>query len=107
MKLDFSRLTNRMALNSGALLYKMSPGFQDFVKTAPIQRDFTKSYLGPALTKAGFGKDKLQIMPFDDFRLGDLVSYVDTIWKDQDAAKYLSGLYNPNWAYYIISLKWL
>ena len=68
------------------------------MRSAETERDFTKNYLGPALTKAGFGKDKVHIMPFDHGGnsvlgnvSGDIVSYVDYIWKDQDAAKFLAG----------------
>ncbi len=60
--------------------------------TPELQRDFIKLDLGPALEKAGyFGKsDNLTLMIYDDQR-PNVFRWADTIFKDKDAAKYVSG----------------
>ena len=65
-----------------------------FLKTSAVELGFNKNYLEPALTKAGFGKDKLNLMPFDEGHPKvDIISYVDTMFNDKESAKYLSGLF--------------
>ena len=58
---------------------------------ASVERDFVKKHLGPALAKAGYGKDKLNLMVYDDGS-GAMVEYVDTCLNDTDAAKYINGM---------------
>jgi glucosylceramidase len=59
--------------------------------TAESERDFLKMDLGPALTKAGYDKNNLKIMIFDDQR-PELPHAADTILKDLESAKYVSGI---------------
>jgi glucosylceramidase len=59
--------------------------------TAETQRDFLKMDLGPILTKAGYDKNKLKIMIYDDQR-PDMVKWADVILKDAESAKYASGI---------------
>jgi glucosylceramidase len=59
--------------------------------TAPMERDFVKLNLGPTLAKAGYGKDKFNVMVFDD-NLNVYGDYVTTVLKDREAAKYVSGI---------------
>ena len=40
--------------------------FNDLNLTASNERDFVKLNLGPTLKKAGYGRDKLELMIFDD-----------------------------------------
>jgi len=56
-----------------------------------LQRDFVKLNLGPTLEKAGYGKDKVKLMIFDENR-GPLVEWADTILNDKNASKYVSGI---------------
>jgi len=35
--------------------------FPNFLKNETMERDFAKNYIGPALAKAGFGTDKLNL----------------------------------------------
>jgi glucosylceramidase len=59
--------------------------------TGPMERDFVKLNLGPTLTKAGYGKDKLQLMVYDD-NTNYLKDFVKPIMEDKEAAKYVSGI---------------
>jgi glucosylceramidase len=60
---------------------------------ASVERDFVKKHLGPALAKAGYGKDKLNLMVYDDGSdKNPMVEYVDTCLNDPDAAKYINGI---------------
>ncbi|CAG2172306.1 unnamed protein product, partial [Oppiella nova] len=58
--------------------------------TPELQRDFLKKDLGPILEAAGYGRDKLDVMICDDQR-NKVHLWADTILKDKDAAKYVSG----------------
>jgi len=63
---------------------------------ASVERDFVKKHLGPALAKAGYGKDKLNLMVYDDGSdQNPMVEYVDTCLNDPDAAKYINGMTPP------------
>ncbi|CAG2104823.1 unnamed protein product [Medioppia subpectinata] len=58
-----------------------------------VERDFVKKHLGPALAKAGYGKDKLNLMLYDEgHELNPMVPYVDTSLDDPETAKYISGV---------------
>ena len=61
----------------------------------PLQRDFVKKDLGPALAKAGYGADKLTVMVWDDGRSGrgvtKMLDFVNTCFNDSEAAKYIKG----------------
>lgn len=60
---------------------------------ASVERDFVKKHLGPALATAGYGKDKLNLMVYDDGSdKNPMVEYVDTCLNDPDAAKYINGM---------------
>ena len=60
---------------------------------ASVERDFVKKHLGPALAKAGYGKDKLNLMLYDDgYVTKKMNEYVDTCLNDPDAAKYINGM---------------
>ena len=58
-----------------------------------MERDFVKKDLGPALAKAGYGKDKMHLMIYDDQKMNGMVEWVDACFNDPEAAKYISGLY--------------
>ncbi|KAI1301596.1 Lysosomal acid glucosylceramidase [Halotydeus destructor] len=53
-------------------------------------RDFLKLDLGPALSEAGYGRDKLKIMVYDDNR-NYLPHWADVILRDPSAAQYVAG----------------
>ncbi|CAG2172452.1 unnamed protein product, partial [Oppiella nova] len=60
---------------------------------ASIERDFIKKHLVPALTKAGYTKDKMNLMVYDDGSdQNPMIEYVDTCLSDKDAAKYITGI---------------
>ena len=62
---------------------------------ASVERDFVKKHLGPALAKAGYGKDKLNLMIYDEDTINgnnSMVEYVDTCLNDPDVAKYINGM---------------
>ncbi|CAG2173603.1 unnamed protein product, partial [Oppiella nova] len=50
-----------------------------------------KLNLGPTLAKAGYGKDKLNLMVFDD-NLSVFEKFVPTVLEDRETAKYVSGI---------------
>jgi len=56
-----------------------------------LERDFIKMDLGPELQAAGFTKDKLKVMIFDD-QLPYIRNWVNTVLQDADARKYISGV---------------
>ena len=56
-----------------------------------MERDFVKLNLGPTLAKAGYGKDKLNLMVFDD-NLSVFEKFVPTVLEDRETAKYVSGI---------------
>lgn len=58
--------------------------------TPELQRDFIKLDLGPILEAAGYGLNTTDLMIFDDQR-SNIHIWTDTILKDKDAAKYVSG----------------
>lgn len=61
---------------------------------ASIERDFIKKHLVPALTKAGYTKDKMNLMVYDDGSdQNPMIEYVDTCLSDKDAAKYITGTF--------------
>ena len=64
--------------------------------TGSNERDLIKMNLGPVLEKAGYGKDKFQLMIFDDGvgppRVIEKKEYIRTILEDKEAAKYVSGI---------------
>ena len=61
-----------------------------FKSNASLQRDFIKLDLGPILEASDYGRNKLQLMTYDDQR-PNLVNWVNTVLADKDAAKYVSG----------------
>jgi len=61
-----------------------------------MERDFVKLDLGPALAKAGYGRDKLNLMTFDDGGGHPIVEWMDTVFNDIEAKKYYHGLYENN-----------
>ena len=65
-------------------------GFNSLGFTPELQRDFIKLDLGPILASAGYGLNTTELMVYDD-NIKDLNKWVDTILKDKDAAKYVSG----------------
>ncbi|CAG2169837.1 unnamed protein product, partial [Oppiella nova] len=70
----------------------MSFSSMNFVN-ASIERDFVKKHLGPALTKAGYTKDKMNLMVYDDgSEKNPMIEYVDTCLSDPDTAKYVTGI---------------
>ncbi|XP_037563118.1 lysosomal acid glucosylceramidase-like [Dermacentor silvarum] len=67
--------------------------------TPQTQRDFIKLDLGPELTKAGYGPDRLKLMIFDDNRIG-IRYWANVVLGDHEAAKYVSGVavhWYKNW----------
>lgn len=60
-----------------------------------MERDFVKKDLGPALTQAGYGPDKLAFMIWDDGRSGrgvtQMADFVNTCLNDTEAKKYIKG----------------
>uniref|UniRef100_T1L1L4 Glucosylceramidase n=2 Tax=Tetranychus urticae TaxID=32264 RepID=T1L1L4_TETUR len=56
-----------------------------------MMRDYIKKDLGPALKKAGFGKDKVKLMIWDD-QLLDIMPFIRVILEDKEAAEYVSGV---------------
>ena len=58
--------------------------------TPELQRDFIKMDLGPILEAAGYGINTTDLMIFDDQR-SKIHLWAETILKDKDAAKYVSG----------------
>ncbi|CAG2163345.1 unnamed protein product [Oppiella nova] len=70
----------------------MSFSSMNFVN-ASIERDFVKKHLGPALTRAGYTKDKMNLMVYDDGSdKNPMIEYVDTCLSDHDTAKYVTGI---------------
>jgi glucosylceramidase len=73
-------------------------GWNSLGFTRDQQRDFVKKDLGPALSKAGFGKDVLSVMIYDDQR-PSMIDWAN-IYNDKDAAQYIHGMayhwYNSN-----------
>ena len=59
--------------------------------TPELQRDFIKLDLGPILAAAGYGLNTTELMIFDDQR-SKIHIWADTILKDREAAKYVSGI---------------
>lgn len=59
--------------------------------TPETQRDFVKLDLGPILSAAGYGPDKLKIMIMDDQRLL-LPKWADVVLSDANASKYIAGI---------------
>lgn len=61
----------------------------------PMERDFVKKDLGPALEKAGYGADKLSLMVFDDARSSrgvmTMLDFINSCFNDKEAAKYMKG----------------
>ena len=59
--------------------------------TPEMEKDFVKTDLGPALEKAGWGPDKLNLMIMDHNR--DLLPrWSEVVLSDKDAAKYIKGI---------------
>lgn len=54
-------------------------------------RDFIKKDLGPALKAAGYDKEKLKMMIYDD-NLSNLNYFINGIVNDPEAAQYVSGI---------------
>jgi glucosylceramidase len=59
--------------------------------TAPQQRDFIHKDLGPVLEAAGYGPNKLKLMIIDDQR-SFINQWANVILKDNETAKYISGI---------------
>ncbi|CAG2166493.1 unnamed protein product, partial [Oppiella nova] len=66
-------------------------GINGLNMSAEQERDFIKLHLGPTLQRAGYGRDKLKLLMFDDTS-PHLREYVDTILVDRESAKYISGI---------------
>ena len=64
--------------------------------TAENERDFVKKDLGPALEQAGYGRDKLTLMIYDDGRNDQMIDWIDTCFNDTETAKYVHGIEIPN-----------
>jgi glucosylceramidase len=65
--------------------------FNGLNMTKEMERDFVKMNLGPTLEKAGYGKNKVKLMIFDDFAK-HMKEWMHTILSDKEAAKYVSGI---------------
>uniref|UniRef100_T1K1B4 Glucosylceramidase n=2 Tax=Tetranychus urticae TaxID=32264 RepID=T1K1B4_TETUR len=59
--------------------------------TGSMMRDFIKKDLGPALKAAGYDKEKLKMMIYDD-NLSNLNYFINGIVNDPEAAQYVSGI---------------
>jgi glucosylceramidase len=59
--------------------------------TPEMERDFVKMNLGPTLAKAGYGTDRVKLMVQDDSR-DTLIKWVDVVFADKEAVKYVSGI---------------
>lgn len=59
--------------------------------TPESQRGFVKLDLGPVLSAAGYGSDKLKLMIMDDSRML-LPIWANEVLKDANASKYISGI---------------
>ncbi|XP_054167232.1 putative glucosylceramidase 4 [Oppia nitens] len=59
--------------------------------TALEERDFIKYNLGPTLWSAGFDRERLKLLIFDDTS-PHIREYVDTILTDTEVTKYVSGV---------------
>ena len=58
--------------------------------SATMERDFIKFHLGPNLWEAGYTPDKFNLMMLDHNRF-DLPDWVDAVYRDPEAAKYVAG----------------
>lgn len=56
-----------------------------------MMREWIKRDLGPALKAAGYGRDKLKLMMFDD-STSNMERHVQTVMGDKDAAQYIDGI---------------
>lgn len=69
--------------------------------TPQMMRDFIKLDLGPALAAANYGPDQLKLIIMDD-QLLFVQAWADAIYRDSEAARYVSGLgfhwYLNNWS---------
>ncbi|CAG2103710.1 unnamed protein product, partial [Medioppia subpectinata] len=65
--------------------------FNCLALNATLERDFVKLDLGPALTRAGYGRDKLNLILFDDSRQY-MIDWLDTCFNDKESAKYINGI---------------
>lgn len=65
--------------------------FQCMAMSPGLERDFLKYDLGPALSDAGYGTDKLQVMILDDQRIF-LPYWANIVLGDAEAAKYVTGI---------------
>jgi len=66
-------------------------GFNSMGFTAQQQRDFILKDLGPTLEAAGYGPNKLKLMIVDDQR-PFVNQWANVILKDNETAKYISGI---------------
>lgn len=65
--------------------------FQCMAMSPSLERDFLKYDLGPALTDAGYGAEKLRVMILDDQRVF-LPYWANIVLRDEEAAKYVAGI---------------
>ncbi|CAG2166816.1 unnamed protein product, partial [Oppiella nova] len=71
--------------------YQATYGFNCLGFNETLERDFVKMDLGPALKKAGYGQDKLNLMVYDDY--GDkIVNWADVCFNDKETAQYINGI---------------
>jgi glucosylceramidase len=67
--------------------------FNDLKLTAETERDLVKLNLGPTLEKAGYGKDMIKLMIYDDNVYQDVIkTFCHTILSDSKASEYVSGI---------------
>lgn len=65
--------------------------FNSMIFDANELRDFVRDNLGPTLAKNGFGKDKLNLLIYDD-NTDFVEAYVKSMVNDTEAMKYVSGV---------------
>ncbi|CAG2103888.1 unnamed protein product, partial [Medioppia subpectinata] len=79
--------------NEPAAGYQPKYGFNCLGFNSTLERDFVKLDLGPALSRGGYGSDKLNLMVYDDGLYKDrIVDWADTCLNDKDTAKYINGI---------------
>ncbi|CAG2171563.1 unnamed protein product, partial [Oppiella nova] len=77
--------------NEPAAGYQATYGFNCLGFNETLERDFVKLDLGPALKAAGYGRDKLNLMVFDDN--GDkIINWADVCFNDKETAQYINGI---------------
>lgn len=77
--------------NEPSMGFRPTYPFNSLGFNATMERDFIKLDLGPALEKAGWGRDRLKLMIMDD-NIWLSKNYSQTILSDLDASKFVAGV---------------